>query len=127
MKLITTALTAALAMVPLVAGTAEAACHFNTKNAILCQSAHSAAYAYQAFGKDRAKTDIDYNRQMMREAGCGRPYGDHYASVNIKQFDSGRVATPNGWVDVVRILANNNDILIVARGYLTGECDKYGN
>ncbi|MEX3635930.1 hypothetical protein [Paraburkholderia sp. BR14320] len=125
MKLISTAVVAALSMVPLVPGAAEAACHFNTNNAIVCESPESAAYAYLAFGKDRAKTDIDYNRQLMRQAYCGRPFGDRYASVMVEQIDSGRVATPRGWVEVVRVVTEANDIYIVAKPYLTGVCEPW--
>jgi hypothetical protein len=123
MKFMTTAFVAALAIAPLATGTAEAACHFNTDNAILCQSAQTAASAYQAFGTNRAKADIDYNRQILREAYCARPFGSRYASVRITQTRSGRVATPSGWVPVVDIVTEDHDMYTVAKAYLSGVCE----
>lgn len=108
-----------------VAIMANAECHFRVSNSIVCTSPRAAAFASQKFGEDIALTNISYNRQLMREAGCGRPYGSSYAKIKISQINSGRIATPNGWVDIATISANNHDLWYVAKRYLSGTCEKY--
>jgi hypothetical protein len=56
---------------------ALAACQFNTPNAIVCTTAHGGADVYEAFGFDISRTNESYNGELMREAGCSRPYGEN--------------------------------------------------
>jgi hypothetical protein len=103
---------------------AHAACHFNTPNAIVCTDADNAADVYQTFGFDIARTNESYNRELIREAGCTRPYGKAYSTVSIEQVSQGKIATPTGWVEVVQITVNDHDTWIVAKAYLDGICTK---
>jgi hypothetical protein len=103
---------------------AFAVCHFKSANAILCADGKNAAAAYQAFGFDIARTNESYNRQLMQESGCGRPYGDAFATVDIKEINQGKVATAAGWVEVVTVEVNHHDLGAVARAYVEGVCEK---
>lgn len=104
---------------------AQAACHFNTGNAIVCLSPEGAAYAFKKFGFDIKTTNLSYNRQLMQEAGCSRAYNPNYKAAIIKVMDEGRIATPQGWVTVVSAVINNSDTFYFAKAYVTGKCEKY--
>jgi hypothetical protein len=60
----------------------------------------------------------------MQESGCGRPYGDAFATVDIKEINQGKVATAAGWVEVVTVEVNHHDLGAVARAYVEGVCEK---
>lgn len=100
-------------------------CHLKTPNAILCTDPDSAADFFQAFGSDIARTNESYNRELMRQSGCTRPYGNAYATVEIEEINHGRVATPSGWVPISIIEVNHKDIWYVASDYLDGTCKKF--
>jgi hypothetical protein len=100
-------------------------CHFKSRNAIVCTDPQNAAIAYNNFGFDAARTDVDYNRQLLQESGCGRAYGKTYATAHIREFKRGRVALPNGWVGVSFVDVDGRDAWYVATDYLEGICEAY--
>lgn len=104
---------------------AEAECNFRIENSIVCTTPMSAALVWQKFGENTTLTNVSYNRQIMREAGCGRPYGKTFAKIKISQINTSRIATPSGWENIVAISANGHDLWFVSQGYLIGACTKY--
>lgn len=105
-----------LLMLPTLALAEE--CRIKTSNAAICTTTEAAAYAYQAFGFDIARTNIDYNRQLLINAGCGRAYGKTYKTDSVETYQVGRIATPNGWVRVAQIIVNDRDSGFMATDYL---------
>lgn len=93
----------------------------------MCQSPKNAALAYQAFGKDVAKMKVDYNRQMLHESWCAI-VTDAKNSLAFETYSQGRIATPNGWVNVIQIGFKYDgvaDMRYVAEGYIKGDCPRY--
>ncbi|WP_143136951.1 hypothetical protein [Burkholderia ubonensis] len=107
---------AVLLALPILASAAE--CKIKTSNAAICLTPNAAAYAYQAFGFDIARTNIDYNRQMLIDAGCGRAYGKTYRTDSVQAYQISKIATPNGWVRVAQIIVNDRDSGFMAADYL---------
>lgn len=107
----------ALLTLPMLASAAE--CQIKTSNAAICLTPRAAAYVYQAFGFDIARTNIDYNRQMLIDAGCGRAYGKTYKTDSVKAYQISKIATPNGWVKVAQVIVNDRDSGFMAADYLS--------
>jgi len=108
---------AVLLVLPIMAAADE--CRFKTSNAIVCDSTKGAAYAYQAFGFDIQRTNLDYNRQLLRESGCGRAYGATYKTDDVRAYRRGNIATANGWVSVDQVIVNDSGQWFVATNYLS--------
>ncbi|MCY0854345.1 hypothetical protein [Cupriavidus sp. D39] len=94
-------------------------CKFKTPNAIVCTTAEAAAYSYQAFGFDIRRTNIDYNRKMLQDSGCGRTYANTYKTDDVRGYVEGKLATPSGWVRVRQIIINDTGAGFVASEYLS--------
>lgn len=107
------------------AGAAQAECQLKTSNAIFCPSPKRAAHFFQTYGFDSKKTNLSHNRQLMQEAGCGRPYGATYQTAKLRLVSKGKVATPDGWVSVSSLIVNDQDIGYVASDYLQGTCERH--
>lgn len=107
------------------AGTALAECHLKTSNAIFCTSPKGAAHLFQDYGFDVKKTNLSHNRQLVQEAGCARPYGATYKTAKLRLVSQGKVATPDGWVNVSNLIINDKDIGYVASDYLQGTCERH--
>jgi len=88
-------------------------------------SPKAAAAAFNAFGFDSDRADLSHNRELMREAGCGRPFGSKFRDVKIQDFGKGRVAMPGGWVPVMRIITDEKSVYYVDQRYINGTCKKY--
>ena len=108
-----------------ISGNAFAECHLKTDNAIFCQAPKPAAHAFQALGFDAKKTNQSHNRQLMQEAGCGRPYGRKFKEASVRLVSKGEVATPDGWVSVSNVIVNDRDLLYVASDYIDGTCERH--
>lgn len=108
-----------------ISGSAFAECHIKTDNAIFCQAPKPAAYTFQALGFDAKKTNLSHNRQLMREAGCSRPYGAKFKEASVRLVSKGEVATPDGWVSVSNVIVNNRDLFYVASDYIEGTCERH--
>ncbi|WP_157214290.1 hypothetical protein [Pseudomonas sp. GM18] len=109
-------------------GPAFAKCSFAVKEPIICSQAKTAAIAFQKFGA--AENIEPYNQQLLKEAQCGSPVPPKNMKYEIKIFNSGKTALPNGWVDVSNIIiVKDNGVLgysgYVASGYLSGACEKF--
>lgn len=112
----------ALLIIPALA---SAECHLNTPNAIVCLGPLNAARAYIEYGTDSTRTNLPYNRDILRQAGCGRPYGTTYSTVGVTSMSHSQVPTPNGYVGVTAAVIGSSDVYYVADGYLSGTCARY--
>jgi hypothetical protein len=100
----------------------HAECHFDTPNTIVCLNAKPAATAFANYGFDIAKTNLSYNRELLRQSGCARVYGPKFSEHKIVLANKGRIATPTGWVGVSIVIVNGHDIYYVASKYISGAC-----
>ncbi|MGK5008139.1 hypothetical protein [Janthinobacterium sp. MDB2-8] len=108
-----------------LSGSAFAECHLKTGNAVFCLAPKPAAFAYQALGFDAKKANLSHYRQLMQEAGCGRPYGRTFKETSLRLFSKGRVATPDGWVSISHVAVNDSDAYYVATDYIEGVCEPF--
>lgn len=120
----------AAAMVLLYAGLnsspARAECRLAASTVIMCQGANNAALAYKAYGMNVKKIDTSYTREILHQSYCAT-ITDPRRTLTFGRLQTGRVATPDGWVDVTFVGWVRDgvaDTRYVATPYLRGTCSK---
>ncbi len=107
-------------------GVANAECHIAASTVIMCQAADNAALAYQAYGLNVKKINTSYTREVLHRSFCAT-VTDPKRTISFGQIGTGRIATPDGWVDIAFVGWLNDglaDTRFVARKYLQGTCSK---
>jgi len=123
------AIASSAALLLTICGTALAdqakSCHLKTPAAVGCSSAEAAAIAYERLGFDKAATSRSNIRALLTQAQCVVA-GDGYKTVQLQQFDAGRVPTATGWVDVKYLnVGNGKYALYYASRYVDGDCEPF--
>ncbi|WP_155639070.1 hypothetical protein [Burkholderia cepacia] len=124
-KAATRAIVAALSFVGVMPG-ASAECRLAASTVIMCQGAGNAALAYKAYGMNVKKIDTSYTREILHQSYCAT-ITDPKRTITFGRLQSGRVATPDGWVDVTFVGWVHDglaDTRYVAAPYLRGTCSK---
>ncbi|MBR8027809.1 hypothetical protein KDX27_22655 [Burkholderia cenocepacia] len=109
-----------------VAPNAVAECHVAIPTVIMCQGANNAALAYKAYGMNVKKIDTSYTREILHQSYCAT-ITDPKRTLTFGRLQTGRVATPDGWVDVTFVGWLRDgvaDTRYVAAPYLRGICPK---
>ncbi|WP_334034725.1 hypothetical protein [Burkholderia cepacia] len=105
---------------------ARAECRLAASTVIMCQGANNAALAYKAYGMNVKKIDTSYTREILHQSYCAT-ITDPKRALTFGRLQTGRVATPDGWVDVTFVGWLRDgvaDTRYVATPYLRGICSK---
>jgi hypothetical protein len=94
----------------------------------MCQSPRIAVQTYQHFGDNVGEMNQPYNKELLHESVCNliSEKSDH--PLKIKRFETGNIATSNGWVSVTDVTFPANGMTYsgyIASQYLRGECTHY--
>lgn len=104
----------------------RAECHIAMPTIIMCQGATNAAMAYKTYGMNAKKIDTSYTREILHQSYCAT-ITDPKRTMTFGRLQTGRVATPDGWVDVTFVGWVHDgvaDTRYVATPYLRGTCPK---